>query len=553
MPYFITDQSVDCDGWAVVKADGESIGCHDTKESAIDQMIAVSIAEGIEPGGERNLNGERIAVSDLDATLIFNGVRDNRVYDYLQNTDARLFIVTGRLEGDRENTINELENLGIEYDQLIMNPSSDMPSLDYKIATVEKLLETYNIVVAVEDNSDTLTAYRDLGIRAIHPARVEDRQTRAVDLTPPQYMQDAAKQGLELYAQGYGGDGLVDRTIREARDMANGKVTADKWVRIAAWIARHLVDLEAPKNSDPNDPEYPGAGLVAHLLWGSGNSKEKATRAMEYAQSVVKQLEAENERDSVNLKHKEQRMETRHFNGAVTGLEIRADGDGRTFRGYAAIYDSDSAPMGGFTERISPAAFHRSLTSHGWDIKLLANHDPGRVLASTRAKTLKLTSDARGLHAEATLPDSPEGWNMIESIKRGDIDAMSFGFTVQPGGETWSKDGKVRTLTDVKLFEVSIVAWPAYPSTAGTTSVRSIDGLIERAKIESEDVKAAIDALVNGQDLTIEQAEMLKGVIDILVETTEAEEDMHEEEEILDDDVPIEVLLNQLALKMKGI
>tara|TARA_R110000868_G_scaffold19706_4_gene84569 strand:+ start:3562 stop:4851 length:1290 start_codon:yes stop_codon:yes gene_type:complete len=52
MPYFITDQSDDCDGWATVKEDGEVIGCHETKEAAIDQMIAVSLAEEIEPGGE---------------------------------------------------------------------------------------------------------------------------------------------------------------------------------------------------------------------------------------------------------------------------------------------------------------------------------------------------------------------------------------------------------------------------------------------------------------------------------------------------------------------
>lgn len=55
MPYFITDQAQDCSGWATVKDDGEVIGCHTTKQDAIDQMVAVSLAEGIEPGGERAL------------------------------------------------------------------------------------------------------------------------------------------------------------------------------------------------------------------------------------------------------------------------------------------------------------------------------------------------------------------------------------------------------------------------------------------------------------------------------------------------------------------
>jgi hypothetical protein len=51
MPYFISD-STDCPSWAVVKADGEVIACHESKESAIDQMVALSLDEDIEPGGE---------------------------------------------------------------------------------------------------------------------------------------------------------------------------------------------------------------------------------------------------------------------------------------------------------------------------------------------------------------------------------------------------------------------------------------------------------------------------------------------------------------------
>jgi hypothetical protein len=54
MPYFITDTAEDCSGWATIKDDGEVIGCHTTKQAAIDQMVAVSIAEEIEPGGERS-------------------------------------------------------------------------------------------------------------------------------------------------------------------------------------------------------------------------------------------------------------------------------------------------------------------------------------------------------------------------------------------------------------------------------------------------------------------------------------------------------------------
>lgn len=559
MPYFITDQSNDCSGWAVVKEDGEVLGCHQDKQSAIDQMVAVSLAEDIEPGGERNKSGAPIAISDLDATLIWNGVRDDRVSAYLQEFNAPIYIVTGRLEADRQKTIDELEKLGIRYDKLIMN-DTELNSVNYKTATAKTLLETFNVVVAIDDNRETLAAYRQLGINAIHPAAIGQEESRAVDLTPPNYMRVAARQGLDYYEAGYGGDGLVSRTINEARDMAAGRVTADKWVRIAAWIARHMVDLDANKNTDPTDPEYPGAGLVAHLLWGSGNTKAKATRAMEYAQGIVAQLEAENGDRAVNLKQKETRMETRHFNGTISGLEIRADGDGRTFTGYAAVFNADSEPMGGFTERIAPGAFRRSLTSHGWDIKLLANHDAGRVLGSTRAKTLRLTEDDRGLYVEATLPDNTDGRDIAESIRRGDIDSMSFGFSAQPGGETWSKDGAIRTLTDIKLYEVSIVAWPAYSSTAGTTSVRALTAYAQRTDIDSDKLKGAIDALAEVQQLTTEQAAMLREIIDQLEMQQEQEDQIEDEIDMVEesaqpviDEMPLDVLLNQIQLKLKGI
>lgn len=72
MPYYITQDAADCNGWAVIKDDGESIGCHSSKQDAVDQMVAVSIAEDIEPGGERSLKLET-------DELRFDAPRDNLV------------------------------------------------------------------------------------------------------------------------------------------------------------------------------------------------------------------------------------------------------------------------------------------------------------------------------------------------------------------------------------------------------------------------------------------------------------------------------------------
>jgi len=64
MPYYITQTNPDCPNWAVEKEDGESIGCHDSKESAIDQAVAISIDEGTEFVGERAAVGS-LAIGDF--------------------------------------------------------------------------------------------------------------------------------------------------------------------------------------------------------------------------------------------------------------------------------------------------------------------------------------------------------------------------------------------------------------------------------------------------------------------------------------------------------
>src|SRR5512137_1339988 len=116
----------------------------------------------------------------------------------------------------------------------------------------------------------------------------------AINQDAPEYMQTAAKRGLEYYSEGLGGDGLVERTIREARLMADGQVSDDKWIRIAAWIARHLGDLDSP-DANPSSDNYPSAGVVAHLLWGSGPSKRAAERTLAFAESVVARIRGQQE------------------------------------------------------------------------------------------------------------------------------------------------------------------------------------------------------------------------------------------------------------------
>jgi HK97 family phage prohead protease len=618
MPYFITDLSPDCSGWATIKEDGEVMGCHTTKQQAIDQMVAISVAEDIEPGGERaepnalkvndfvswnsaggrargqierivrdgSINvpnssftitgtpddpaalivvfremadgyeptdvkvahkfstltkinalrsrrldsGPQAVIVDIDGTLIDGGSRVEKVYNFLDDMeDTEIFIVTGRNSDDRESTISQLDELSIDYDRLFMNPGSTADTADFKKATAENLLKEFNIILAIDNNETMRKIYRDLGITALDVPDVPDvpsdednpDEERQVNLTPPAYMRAAARRGLELNRQGFGGDGLTDKTKQEARDMADGRVSEDKWRRIAPWISRHLVDLDAPQNNNQNDPGYPGAGLVAHLLWGSGPSKRAAQRTLDYAQGVIDRLDAEEQQSrwsSVNVKlnkeekeNKVSKVERRVKTDIDFELRIdNAEADGMRFTGYAAVFNSDSEPLP-FIERIMPGAFKRSLKARN-EVKLFKNHNMDEVLASTRSKTLKLTEDSTGLLAEATLPDTTAGRDLAVLMKRGDVHAMSFGFSVPAKGDKWSNDGMTRELHQIRLHEVSIVTgFPAYEAT--TASVRSLDILASRTNVDADALADAMIKLEAGEKLADSQADLLQEVV----------------------------------------
>ena len=384
MPYFISDQNPDCSGWAVEKEDGEVIGCHQTKQDAIDQMVAVSIAEGMEPGGERQ-----------------------------------------------------------------------------------------------------------------------------VDLDLPAYIRDAAARGLEFYEQGLGGDGLVERTIREARLMARGEVSDDKVIRANAWGARHEPDLRAD-GARPGEDGFPTPGAVAHYLWGIPTDGRYDDARAWFARKA-EQIREDEGRTMIEATPVEPRSEGSGVEFRSVVGEIRAEDGGRRFVGYAAVFNSDSEPLP-FTERILPGAFAKSLRNRRRDVRAYVNHDSNMVLASTRSKTLTLVEDDRGLRVEFELPDTTYARDLANLMASGIVDKMSFGFTVPRGGDRWSDDGTVRELREIALHEVSVVTGhPAYTGTAA--AVRSLDGLAQRTGLAVADLSAALDAIADGEQVSAEVADALVSAI----------------------------------------
>jgi HK97 family phage prohead protease len=148
--------------------------------------------------------------------------------------------------------------------------------------------------------------------------------------------------------------------------------------------------------------------------------------------------------------------------------EVRAvatDDGSMKIGGYAATFNAEATGLN-FREVIAPGAFTRALASQD-PVFLLVNHDmEGIPLASTQSGTLSLRQDSTGLYMEATLdPANPKAQELSSAVRRGDMDKMSFAFTVSPDGQT--KDAGLRTLTDIeRLYEVSVVTLPAYDSTS---------------------------------------------------------------------------------------
>jgi HK97 family phage prohead protease len=151
---------------------------------------------------------------------------------------------------------------------------------------------------------------------------------------------------------------------------------------------------------------------------------------------------------------------------AIVG-ELRAKG--RRLQGYAATFGAE-AKINDFVETIARGAFADSLGKRG-DILALVDHDPGRVLARTKSKTLRLSEDSRGLAFDLDVPATTAGNDVLALAERGDLGGMSFAFTVKR--ERWDKER--RTLEAVDLHEISIVqSWPAYPDTIVQARARPV-------------------------------------------------------------------------------
>ena len=179
--------------------------------------------------------------------------------------------------------------------------------------------------------------------------------------------------------------------------------------------------------------------------------------------------------------------EVRSHKAIIEKREFRmesAEYEGETIRGYAAVYNSDSEWMGGFYEQIAKGAFDDVMDN---DTRAYFNHDENLLLGRVSSGTLRLSSDERGLYYEVDLPNTSYANDLVELMKRGDVNQSSFAFLIER--DRWEeRDGKTYRIIEKvsRLLDVSPVSQPAYPDATSELMMRKDTPESEGAEVEAK-------------------------------------------------------------------
>jgi HK97 family phage prohead protease len=194
-------------------------------------------------------------------------------------------------------------------------------------------------------------------------------------------------------------------------------------------------------------------------------------------------------------------MSKREIRFAGTELRASTDAGKMMVSGTPAVYNSLSNDLGGFRESLCPGCFQSGENTEGlaaFDIYATLGHDDTKVLGRVSAGTLEVAADRAGITMRCTLPNNTIGSDVFESVRRGDLKHMSFGMYVDT--DDWTEkvgaDGQsysLRTVKAARMFECSIVAYPAY--FASSVAARSLfpDGTPSSVELRGKRVASSVE------------------------------------------------------------
>lgn len=495
MPYGITANHPECDAWATVKVEADGtlalLACHADKQSAIDQMVAVSLDEGEEPAGEV---GEREPAADVDE---IETRAPSLVAPAFMASSARRGLAL-HAEGKsgaglRPQTVADARKMAdgeaLSEDKWrriapwIARHIGDLDAAkggEITAGVVAMLLwgggSSRATAQRAQRYAERIVAQLDESTRADAPAPAKD-QIKGSDTNPAGSAADKTGD-IKL-------NEATETALRNKAEEHNAAMTKDDrpaWTRVrvsalrAVWrrgagafstshrpnmtraqwaMARVNAFLHLARTGSPKNDKYVGDNDLLHRdhprysaarhLDPSGVDPDPLAMLMTMSTSLDARWCATG--------NDERRV-------AYTNLDLRELGDGTTLVGYAAVFDAPSEPLP-FTEVVRRGAFADTLDK---DVRLLIDHD-GVPLARTTSGTLRLSEDDTGLRVEADLDAAnPDAQRLMSALSRGDVSQMSFAFKTLR--DNWSADRRERELLAVDLFDVSVVTFPAYEQTS---------------------------------------------------------------------------------------
>jgi HK97 family phage prohead protease len=209
-------------------------------------------------------------------------------------------------------------------------------------------------------------------------------------------------------------------------------------------------------------------------------------------------------------------VETRSFN--LSDVQIRTSDDGTTshFSGYASTTDQPYDVqdfMGSYAETIRSGAFTKTLRE-GSNVPLLFNHG-GLPIASTAGGTMTLTEDRTGLKVDADLDRRQSVTSDIcIALERGDLSQMSFSFAAVK--DSWSPDYCKRDVNEARLFDASVVTYPANPGTTASLRADLQVALGTEGRARLLEVSGIMTELRTGKSISAANAELLQNALDAL-------------------------------------
>jgi hypothetical protein len=259
--------------------------------------------------------------------------------------------------------------------------------------------------------------------------------------TPPKYISDAATLGLEYYRAGKGGAGLTDQTLADARLMARGTITDAKILRANAWQARHAADLEPEQNSNADDPDYPGAGAVAHLLWGINPLDPQPARDWFLKETI-----------RIN---KEKKMSAKPYKLSIHQLG-KVYPDQALIMGVSVITEGDALGHDMMIDDITVRGIYEHAMMKPNGVKVMLDHDDG--IENTIGRMINFAVDGIQLRADLQLLKAHTETPLI--IEMAQTMPELFGMSISFSGTVEEIDG-MQYVRCQQLFSIDIVDMPA--------------------------------------------------------------------------------------------